>query len=214
MRFTFAAVMMRLGRAVMTTTSSHAARAIERAGWNLIAGQVFDGVLTFAAAQAMFTRLQHLLDVADWTDLPAVFTRQGLEEARHPLPVRVQQYLDAHAGRKVSLHEVSRAVGASVRQTTREFHRRRGLSVRAYLARQRVAYAARLLVETDSPYLPPVPYRGKRNEPAYVVHTARRLAEVRNQDPAAVAAATTANFRRIFLTQSDPAPIRYTEGFE
>jgi TatD DNase family protein len=56
----------------------------------------------------------------------------------------------------------------------------------------------RLLVETDSPYLAPVPYRGKRNEPAWVAHTARVLADVKGLTPAALAAQTTANFRRLF----------------
>ncbi|MEO8126654.1 MAG: TatD family hydrolase [Bryobacteraceae bacterium] len=57
----------------------------------------------------------------------------------------------------------------------------------------------RLLVETDSPYLPPVPFRGKRNEPANVVHTARRLAEIRGEDFEWIAAATTSNFQRLCL---------------
>lgn len=56
----------------------------------------------------------------------------------------------------------------------------------------------RLLVETDSPYLAPVPYRGKRNEPAYVAHTARVLADVHGMEAAEMAAQTTANFRRLF----------------
>jgi TatD DNase family protein len=56
----------------------------------------------------------------------------------------------------------------------------------------------RLLVETDSPYLAPVPFRGKRNEPAHVAKTAAVLAEVRGLDPAALADLTTANFRRLF----------------
>lgn len=56
----------------------------------------------------------------------------------------------------------------------------------------------RLLVETDAPYLAPVPFRGKRNEPAHVVHTARVLAEVHGMDAEAMAALTTANFRRLF----------------
>lgn len=58
--------------------------------------------------------------------------------------------------------------------------------------------ADRLLVETDAPYLAPVPFRGKRNEPAYVAHTARVLAEVRQLEPEAVADLTTGNFRRLF----------------
>ncbi|MEK7407077.1 MAG: TatD family hydrolase [Acidobacteriota bacterium] len=55
----------------------------------------------------------------------------------------------------------------------------------------------RLLAETDAPYLAPVPVRGKRNEPAFVVHTARKLAELRGETFEQVAAATTANFRRL-----------------
>lgn len=56
----------------------------------------------------------------------------------------------------------------------------------------------RLLVETDSPYLAPVPLRGKRCEPAYVAHTAARLAAVRGMGVAALAELTTANFHRLF----------------
>jgi TatD DNase family protein len=58
--------------------------------------------------------------------------------------------------------------------------------------------ADRLLVETDAPYLAPVPLRGKRNEPALVAHTARVLAETRGMTPDALADLTTANFRRLF----------------
>jgi TatD DNase family protein len=56
----------------------------------------------------------------------------------------------------------------------------------------------RLLVETDAPYLAPLPWRGKRNEPAYVAHTAKVLAEVKGVTPAEMAATTTANFARLF----------------
>ena len=56
----------------------------------------------------------------------------------------------------------------------------------------------RLLVETDSPYLAPVPLRGKRCEPAYVVHTAKALAAVRGVGAAEIEALTTANFHRLF----------------
>ena len=56
----------------------------------------------------------------------------------------------------------------------------------------------RLLVETDAPYLAPVPRRGKRNEPAFVVHTAERVAEVKGISAEALAAATTANFFALF----------------
>ena len=56
----------------------------------------------------------------------------------------------------------------------------------------------RLLVETDAPYLAPVPFRGKRNEPAHTVHTAAVLAELRGLTPEVLAAQTTANFRALF----------------
>jgi len=58
--------------------------------------------------------------------------------------------------------------------------------------------ADRILVETDAPYLAPLPYRGKRNEPSYVVETARILAEVRAVTPDAIAQQTTENFFRLF----------------
>jgi TatD DNase family protein len=58
--------------------------------------------------------------------------------------------------------------------------------------------AERLLVETDAPYLAPVPFRGKRNEPAHTVHTAKVLAGIRGLEPAALAELTTGNFRRLF----------------
>lgn len=58
--------------------------------------------------------------------------------------------------------------------------------------------ADRLLVETDSPYLAPPPFRGKRCEPAYVVRTAAVLAEVRGLEPAELAVITTGNFYRLF----------------
>ncbi len=58
--------------------------------------------------------------------------------------------------------------------------------------------AERLLVETDAPYLAPVPYRGKRNEPAFVAHTASVLGQIRGMTPEALADLTTINFRRLF----------------
>jgi len=67
----------------------------------------------------------------------------------------------------------------------------------------------RILVETDSPYLAPVPNRGKRNEPSFVVHTARKLAELRGVAFDELAAATTSNFERLCSRRT----ARYTEEF-
>lgn len=60
----------------------------------------------------------------------------------------------------------------------------------------------RLLVETDAPYLAPVPRRGKRNEPAFVIHTAERLAELKQVSREELVAATTENFYRLFTKAS------------
>jgi TatD DNase family protein len=62
----------------------------------------------------------------------------------------------------------------------------------------------RLLVETDCPYLAPVPHRGKRNEPAFLVETVKRLAEVRGSTPDAIAELTTANWQRLCLGGKPP----------
>jgi TatD DNase family protein len=58
--------------------------------------------------------------------------------------------------------------------------------------------ADRLLIETDGPYLAPVPHRGRRNEPAWVVETCRAIAAHREEEPAATAAATLANARAVY----------------
>jgi TatD DNase family protein len=63
----------------------------------------------------------------------------------------------------------------------------------------RMAPEDRLLLETDCPYLAPAPHRGQRNEPAFVVEVARRLAAERGQTPERIAEATTLNFERVCL---------------
>jgi TatD DNase family protein len=62
------------------------------------------------------------------------------------------------------------------------------------------APADRILVETDAPFLAPIPHRGQRNEPALMIHTAAALAQLRNLTPAALAQLTTQNFTHLFPT--------------
>ena len=63
----------------------------------------------------------------------------------------------------------------------------------------------RLLIETDCPYLAPVPYRGKRNEPAFVIEVARTLAALRNLSVDEVGAIVVRNFERFFGLNGEPA---------
>ena len=60
--------------------------------------------------------------------------------------------------------------------------------------------ADRILVETDSPYLAPVPHRGKQNEPAYVQHVVDFVAELRGESPEQIAETTSNNFYTLFTT--------------
>jgi TatD DNase family protein len=71
----------------------------------------------------------------------------------------------------------------------------------------RVLPLSNILIETDSPYLAPQPFRGKRNEPAYVGEVAKALASVRDLSVEEIAAVTTDNFRRFFrLARPDSFP--------
>ncbi len=63
----------------------------------------------------------------------------------------------------------------------------------------------RLLLETDAPYLAPEPFRGQRNEPAYVAQVAATLAEIKGLPVAEVERATTENFFRLFAKAQPPA---------
>jgi len=66
----------------------------------------------------------------------------------------------------------------------------------------RIVPDERLLIETDAPYLAPVPMRGKTNTPAYVPYVAAKLAELRGTTPEAIGAVTSANFDALFLNRS------------
>ena len=65
----------------------------------------------------------------------------------------------------------------------------------------------RILVETDSPFLAPIPNRGKRNEPSFVVDTAARVAKIKGVDNIALSIASTDNFFRLFNKATRPAAV-------
>jgi TatD DNase family protein len=55
-----------------------------------------------------------------------------------------------------------------------------------------------LLIETDSPYLAPVPHRGKKNEPSYIKHTLEKLAQIKNVEKSSIEKITSNNFNSLF----------------
>ena len=72
----------------------------------------------------------------------------------------------------------------------------------------------RLLIETDSPYLAPMPYRGKTNEPGYVPHVARKLAELRGASEARIAEESAVNFFRLFKVLREDSNARSSTKFK
>jgi len=158
--------------------------------------------------------LDYYRELSPRDDQLRVFRAQ-LELAREmSLPVEIHSR-DAHADMLKMVQEYSRRVPAIVMHcysgSAEMAHELVKLGCYISLAgpvtyrnaRKQVEVAGqvpldRLLVETDSPYLPPSPYRGQRNEPAYVVETARKIAAIRNISFEEIAAATSANVTETF----------------
>jgi TatD DNase family protein len=132
-------------------------------------------------------------------------------ELRHPVVVHTREAVDD------TRDMVLQAASAGVRGVLHCFTGPRQLSDAAVEAGWYVSFAGiitfkrwdddallrsipaeRLLVESDSPYLAPVPYRGKRNEPAWVSHTLARLAVARGEEVATLSGRTSANARELF----------------
>jgi len=65
----------------------------------------------------------------------------------------------------------------------------------------------RILLETDAPYLAPVPFRGKRNEPAYLLYILKKVSEIRGEKEEKIAEITTENAKRLFLSKKEPGTI-------
>jgi TatD DNase family protein len=147
-------------------------------------------------------------------DVQQVGYRRSIALARAArLPV-VSHVRDAHADAAAILAEEAPGAAGVIHCFTGGVAEARGyLDLGHYLSfsgiltfknagnvREAAAFAPldRILIETDAPYLAPVPHRGSRNEPAHLVETLRTLAELRGLDPAAVDDATTENTRKLF----------------
>jgi TatD DNase family protein len=137
------------------------------------------------------------LDLALDARLPVVLhNRDSWEDLEPLLAVRspwlrgVAHSLTENAERASRVVELGLVVGVSGMVTFKSAHNIRAMA--------EPLQAASVMVETDSPFLAPVPHRGRRNEPAYVVEVGRSLAELWKIDEDAVADATTAVFRSLF----------------
>jgi TatD DNase family protein len=142
-----------------------------------------------------FRAFEAQLSLAAAVDKPAVIHAREADD-------EVASVLAAHPGVTAILHSFSSGMGLL----------RAGLVLRHYVSFSgmvtfknwrldeaiRETAADRLLLETDGPYLAPVPHRGKRNEPAYVRHVAERVAQVRGVPLEELILQTAANARRVF----------------
>lgn len=141
-------------------------------------------------------RLRRQLQLAERSDLPVVI---HVREAHDDMAAM----LGEHPGNRGVIHSFTAGPAEAERYLTLGWHLGfNGVATfkNAPQVREaaRLAPGERLLVETDSPYLAPVPHRGKRCEPAYVACTLERLAAERGSETAALAETTTRNARRLF----------------
>src|SRR5688572_26071893 len=123
--------------------------ACERAAWALLDAQVHRGLRRASAAQRDFRTVVSLVETTDWPDLSNSLRRQVPAVRSTPRVVAVRDYLDEHALRRLTLREVARDVGASVRWISQQFPRQFGLSPYEYVTRRRLAQAIALLTTTD-----------------------------------------------------------------
>lgn len=153
-----------------------------------------------AAQQALFS--EHLLLAAEW-GLPCTIHSRNAAEETLAIIARCGSPVLRDEGRLGVIHcftgDAAFAAGALslglMISVSGILTFRRAGALRSTVS---VLPLDRLLVETDCPYLAPAPLRGRVNEPALVVHTARTLANVLRVAPEVCAAATTANARRLF----------------
>jgi AraC-like DNA-binding protein len=127
----------------------HAVHLIERAAWEFIATQVAAGFQTHAAGYIDYARVLAIVESSEWSALSTAIRDSPHEYLQPPLAVRVRSYVDAHASERVTLHDIARTLGVSVRRLTDAFRRHFGTGVHRYLARRRLRVAIALLLTTD-----------------------------------------------------------------
>jgi AraC-like DNA-binding protein len=123
--------------------------ACERAAWALLDAQVHRGLRRASAVQRDFRAVVSIVETTSWTELSAFLRRQRPPVRSTPRVVAVRDYLDEHALRRLTLHEVARDVGASVRWISQQFPRQFGFSPYEYITRRRLTQAIALLTTTD-----------------------------------------------------------------
>ena len=144
-----------------------------------------------AACRAGKPRVVHTRAAA--ADTLAIMRDEGAREAGGVMHCFTETWEVAHAALDLGFH-----ISLSGIVTFRNAHELKDVARRVPLDR--------LLIETDSPYLAPVPFRGKRNQPAYVPHVAAEIARLRGLPTEEVADATTCNFFRLFAIEPAAAP--------
>jgi TatD DNase family protein len=188
--------------------SSHAAGGAFDAAFDALAGLVTDGGFVALGEIGLdyhydldprplqAERLERQLDLAARLDLPVVI---HVREAHDDMAA----LLEAHPRNRGVIHSFTSGPAEAERYLAIGWHIAFNGVVTFKNAGDvreagRVVPQDRILVETDSPYLAPSPKRGMRCEPAFVAHTLHALARVREEDVAALEAATTGNARRLF----------------
>jgi AraC-like DNA-binding protein len=121
----------------------------ERAAWALLDAQAHRGLRHPSSVQRDFRTVVGIVETTSWTELSACLRRQLPPVRSTPRVVAVRDYLDEHALRRLTLHEVARDVGASVRWISQQFPRQFGFSPYEYVTRRRLAQAIALLTTTD-----------------------------------------------------------------
>ncbi len=150
--------------------------------------------------------LEGFLQLARQHDLPVIFHCRGSKDDPYQAYDQLLDIIAQHQQQQ-AVRGVVHCFGGSFAQAQRAMAMGLYVGVTGIVTFKKAAELQRiatelpleqLLIETDAPFLAPEPHRGKRNEPAYVLQVAERLAQLRGMDVAEVVAVTTANARKLF----------------